>query len=71
MAEPGSPYRMGRLSTVDLLVLTSLDQLIVYCILLTFVTKQDTLMRRSTLLSFPVELVFLGRTYECTRVEQH
>jgi hypothetical protein len=36
----------GRLSMVDLLVLTSLDQLIsILIILFTFVTKQATLMR--------------------------
>jgi hypothetical protein len=39
---------------VDLLVLTSLNQLLfILKILLTFVTKQPTLMRRSTVLSLP------------------
>jgi hypothetical protein len=47
------------LSTVNLLVLTSLDQLIFKLkILFTFVTKQVTLMRRSTVLSLPLQLVF-------------
>jgi hypothetical protein len=49
----------GRLSTVDLLVLTSLDQLIFKLkILFAFVTKQATLMRRSTVLSLPLQIVF-------------
>jgi len=52
---------MGRLSTVDLLALTSLDQLIsILKILFTFVAKQATLMRRSTVLSLPLQLVFPG-----------
>jgi hypothetical protein len=49
----------GRLSTVYLLVLTSLDQLI--SILQTFFnlfTKQTPLMRRSTVLSLSLQLVF-------------
>ncbi len=51
----------GRLSTVDLLVLTSLDQVIfIMKILFNFVTKQTTLMRRSTVLSVPTQLVFPG-----------
>jgi hypothetical protein len=47
------------LSTFDLLVLTSLDHLfidiedIVYAF-----TKQDTLMRRSSVQSLPLQLVF-------------
>jgi len=51
--------RMGMLSTVDLLVLTSLDQLnFMLKILLTFVSKPATLMRRWTVLSLPLYLVF-------------
>jgi hypothetical protein len=43
---------MGRLSTVYLLVLTSLDQLLFLIkILFAYVTKQAALMRRSTVLS--------------------
>ncbi len=50
----------GRLSTVDLLVLTSLHQLLLMLkILFTFFTKQPTLIRRSTVLSLPPQLVFL------------
>ncbi len=49
----------GRLSTVDLLVLTSLDKLLFQLkILLTFFTKQATSMRRSVVLSLPLQLVF-------------
>jgi hypothetical protein len=48
----GKPSWRGRLSTVDLLLLTSLDQLLFIAkILLTFVTKQATFLGRSTLLS--------------------
>ncbi len=50
---------MGRLSMVDLLVITSLDQLIfIMKILFTFTTKQTTSMRRSIVLSLPPQLVF-------------
>ena len=46
----GNPYRRGSLGTVDLLVLTQLDQLIfILKILFTSFTKQETLMRRTTL----------------------
>ncbi len=49
----------GRLSTVDLLVLTVLDQLLfILKMLVTFLTKQATLMRRSTMLSLPSQLAF-------------
>ncbi len=47
------------LSTVDLLVLASLDQLLFLLeILFIFVTKQATLVRKSTMLSFPLQLVY-------------
>jgi hypothetical protein len=53
---------MEKLVTVDLLVLTSLDQLILKLkILFGFVTKQATLMRKSTVLSIPLQLGFPGR----------
>jgi hypothetical protein len=46
------PYGRGRLIRVDLLVLTSLDQLLSKLkILFTFVAKQTTLLRRSNVLS--------------------
>ncbi len=49
------------LGTVDLLVLTSLVQLIfILKILFTYFTKQVTLMRRSTVLNLPLQLVFLA-----------
>jgi hypothetical protein len=64
----GKPYRRGRLDTVDLLVLTSLDQVIfILKILFTCSTKQPTLIRRSTGLSFPLQLVFPG--YNNTKVK--
>ncbi len=48
-----------RLSTVDLLALTSLDQLIfILKIVLTFVAKHATSIRRFLGLCFPVQLVF-------------
>jgi hypothetical protein len=55
----GKTYCGGRLSTVDLLVLTSLDLLVfILKILFSFFTKQATLMTRSTVLSLPPQLVF-------------
>ncbi len=57
----GNPNWRGWPSTVDLLVLTSLYQLVfILKILFTFVTKQTSLMRRSTVLSFPLQLGFSG-----------
>jgi hypothetical protein len=45
----------GKASVIDLLVLTTLYQLIfILKILFTFFTKQATLMRRSTVLSLPL-----------------
>ncbi len=55
------PLLKGRLSMVDLLVPTSLCQLILELkILLNFFTKQAPLMRRSTVMSLPLQLVFPG-----------
>jgi hypothetical protein len=49
----------GRITTVDRLVLTSLDQLkFTLKILFNFVTKQATLTRKPTALSLPFQLVF-------------
>ncbi len=57
--KPGKSYWRGRLRTVDLLVLTSLDQLLfILKILFTFLTKQAISMRRLTVLSRPPQLVF-------------
>ena len=57
--QPGKSNWRGRLSTVDLLVLTSLDQLLLTLkVLFTFFTKQPTIMRRSTVLKLPPQLVF-------------
>ncbi len=49
----GKPYWRGRLSTVDLLVLSAVFDIvnIIY-----FLTKRVTLMRRSTVLSFPLSV---------------
>ena len=56
---------MGRLSTVDLLVLTRLDELtFILKIYFIFFTKQTTLKRRSTVLSFPLQSVFPAQTDE-------
>ncbi len=62
-------YWRGRLGTVNLLVLTSLDQLLFKLkILWTFFTKQATLMRRSSVLSLPPQLVFPGTGRRCLSV---
>jgi hypothetical protein len=66
-AEPGKPYWRGKLNTVDLLVLTSLYQLLfILKILFSYVTKQAALMRRSTVLSLPFQLAFPGWTLKKT-----
>ncbi len=62
------PYCRVRLSTVDLLVLTSLDQLLfILKKLLTSVTKLVTLMRRLTVLCLSFQLVFPALTYVSPR----
>jgi hypothetical protein len=62
MADPGSSYRKGRLSTVELLVSTSLDLLLLIMqTLFTLLQKQAFLVRRSTVLILPFQLVFPGR----------
>jgi hypothetical protein len=59
LQNPGKSYCGMRLSTVDLLVLTRLDQLVFKLkILFSFFTKQAALMWRSTVLSLPPQLVF-------------
>ncbi len=57
-------YFSGRISsTVDLLVLISLDLLLfILKILFTSCTKQATLMRRSMVQSLPLKLMFNGKT---------
>jgi hypothetical protein len=58
--EPRKSYWRGMLSTVDLLVLTSLDQsLFILKILFTFITKQATIMR-STVLSLPLSIPWMN-----------
>ncbi len=62
---PRNPYGRGRLGTVDLLVQTSIDPLLLILkILFTFFTKQATLMRRSIVLSVPFQLVFPVSSFE-------
>ncbi len=57
-------YRKGRVSTVDLLLLESLDQLLLTMqILSIFLTKQATVMRRSTVLSRPFQQVFRAQMH--------
>jgi hypothetical protein len=66
----GNPYRRGRLGTVELLVLTSLDHLLLilekYGNIFTCLQNKATLMRGSIVLSHPFELVFPG----CCRAEE-
>jgi len=60
---PGKSHWRGKLSTVDLLVLISLEQLLLlWKYYLLIFTKQATLMRRSTVLSLPPLLVFPALT---------
>ncbi len=63
LLKPGKPYWRGRLSTVDLPVLTSLDQLLfVLKSLFTNFTKQAPLMRKSIVLSLSLQLLFPAPT---------
>ncbi len=60
---PGKSTRRGRLSTVGLLVLTCLDQLLfILKVSITFLTRQATSMRRSAVLSLLPQLVFPAQT---------
>ncbi len=62
--QPGNPYSEVKLSTVDLLVLSSLDQLLFQLkILFIFVKNQATVMWRSSVLSLPLQIVFPGPTF--------
>jgi hypothetical protein len=59
MIHPGKPYWRGTLSTFDLLLLTRFNQLLfTFKILFSFVTKHVRLMRRSSVLILPLQLVF-------------
>jgi hypothetical protein len=55
---PRNPYLRGRLSTVDLLILAGIYLLLDIENIIYFFTQQATLMRRSTVLSLPLQLVF-------------
>ena len=62
---PGNPYRRGRISTVELLALTSLYQLLIKLKRnFSFLTKQPFLMRRSTVLSLSLHLFFPGQIFQ-------
>ncbi len=61
MIRPGSPSWGGSLSTIDLLVLTSKDQSFLLKILFVLYTNQLSLLRRSTVLSLTIQLVFLDQ----------
>ncbi len=65
LVKPGKPYRRGRL--IDLLDLTSLGKLIfILIITFTLVTKHVTLIRKSIVLSLPIQCSFIKRSYyEC------
>ncbi len=55
----GSITEREKLNTVDLLVLTRLEQLLfILSILVIFLPKQVTLMKRSSVLNFSSQLVF-------------
>jgi hypothetical protein len=56
---------MERLNIVNLLVLTGLDQLIFYIENIYLFIKQGTLMRKSTVLNLPPQLVFDGLLGYC------
>jgi len=60
---PREPFLRERLSTIDLIVSTSID--LQFLILQTFFfSKQATLIRRSTVLSLPLQLAFPGLAYK-------
>ncbi len=66
MVRPGKPNRRGRLSTVDVHVLTILNLLLFTLkILFSFFAKQATLMKRLLIHSLPLLLVFLPVSYVC------
>jgi hypothetical protein len=57
--EQGSFTKSGRISTFDLLVMTSSGHLI-YVLLIVFFTKQDTLMRRWTVKKYSILIINYG-----------
>jgi hypothetical protein len=60
----GNPNRRERISTIDLLVPTSSDQLLFKLRLYEFFPKQPILIRRSTVLSLFLQEVFPGERKE-------
>jgi hypothetical protein len=63
MHKPRNPCRRGKLGTVDLLALPSLDEVVLILkMLFTSFMRQAILMRRSTVLSRPLKLMFPGQT---------
>ncbi len=61
---PGNPCWRGWLSTVDFLVLSSLDQVLLILKTSFLFTKQADLRRRSSVLSLSLQLVFPGTTFK-------
>jgi len=57
LSQPWEPYWKGRLSMMDVLELSSIDQFFILKILFTYVAKQAASMT-STVPSFPHQLVF-------------
>ncbi len=63
MDKSGNPCRRGKLGTVDLLALPSLDEVVLILkMLFTSFMRQVILIRRSTVLSHPLKLMFPGQT---------
>jgi hypothetical protein len=60
IVKTGNPYCRGRLGTIYLLVLTSLNKLLLILKTFTFLQVKATLMRKLTVLSLPLQLVFPG-----------
>ncbi len=66
----GKSYLLVRLSTVDLLVLTRLDQIVFKSkIVFSFFTKQATLIRRTTCAELSPQLLFHGESYQIMLME--
>ena len=64
----GNPYGREKINTVDLLVLSSSDQLLSLLNYIFFLTKQPIFMRRSTVLSLLLQKEFPGRGMKMEKV---
>ncbi len=60
LGEAREPLLWGRLGTVDLLVLTCLDQYMFTMNIVFYLCYKNNLTRRPSVLSLPLQLVFLG-----------